>query len=88
MVVEGESVSDDKKISSRISQNQEGGWIVQTFSETQESDAVEYLVKDVELRQVGGGKHIYQIAYTLEFNDEKKYLMPAWQRFHGFSKDN
>ena len=87
-VVEGESVSANGKISSRISQNQEGGWIVQTFSETQDTDAVEYLVKDVELRQVGGGKHIYQIGYSLEFNGEKKHLLPAWQRFHGFSKDN
>lgn len=87
-VVEGESVSSDGKISSRISQNQDGGWLVQTFAETQDADAKEYLVKDVELRQVGGGKHKYQIAYSLVNNGEKNQLLPAWQRFHGFSKDN
>ena len=87
-IVEGECVSSDGKNSSRISQNQEGGWVVQNFTETQDADAKEYLVKDVELRQVGGGKHKYQIAYSLENNGEKKQLLPAWQRFHGFSKDN
>ena len=75
-IIEGEAVSDDKNVSSRISQNQEGGWLVQTFTKSKEENSKEYLVKNVSLRKVQGGKMNYQIAYSLEGNK----LFPAWQR--------
>lgn len=81
-IIEGEAVSEDKKTSSRISQNNEGSWLVQVYKEAEDEESTEYLVRNQELRKVKGGTIIYQIAYSID--KEKNKLYPAWQRFLGF----
>ena len=82
-IIEGEAVSEDNNFSSRISQNQNGGWTVQTFSKNESENLKEYLVKNVSLMKVKGGKMNYQIAYSLENNK----LYPAWQRLISITEE-
>ena len=82
-IIEGEAVSEDNNFSSRISQKQNGGWTVQTFSKNKSENLKEYLVKNVSLMKVKGGKMNYQIAYSLENNK----LYPAWQRLMSITEE-
>ena len=76
-IIEGESVSQDGKISNRISQNSTGGWKVQCFENTDEDSANKAITCNVQLRQIRGNHITYQIGYCLD-GDGK--LCPEWQR--------
>lgn len=75
-IIEGEAVSEDGKKSCRISQNQENGWTILTFEETDAADGLESITREVSIRKIGGGQMKYQIGYTLENGK----LFPGWQR--------
>lgn len=75
-IIEGEAVSQNGKKSCRISQNQENGWTILTFEETDASDGLESITREVSIRKIGGGQMKYQIGYTLENGK----LFPGWQR--------